>query len=96
MAESKFKAKLKNDLKILFPGSLILDNDAGYIQGIPDILILYKKHWAGLECKKTTDAHHQPNQDYYVNKMNDMSYAAFINPQNRKEILDAVQQALQS
>jgi len=95
MAESSFKAKLKKELSTLFPGSLVLDNDAGHIQGIPDLLILYKKHWAGLECKKGIGASHRPNQDYYVEQMNNMSYAAFISPENKEEILNAVQRALQ-
>ena len=95
MAESKFQAKLIKDLKTLFPGSLIMKNDAGYIQGIPDLLILHGKKWAALECKKGSTSSHQPNQPYYVEKMNNMSYAAFISPENKEEILNAVQRALQ-
>lgn len=95
MAESKFQAKLIKDLKLLFPGSLIMKNDAGYIQGIPDLVILHGKKWAALECKKDKMSSRQPNQPYYVDKMNTMSYAAFIDPSNREEIINGLQRALQ-
>lgn len=68
-----------------------MKNDSSYIQGIPDLLILYQDKWASLECKKDAGAKHQPNQDYYVNKMNNMSYANFICPENKKEILDEIE-----
>ena len=66
MKESKFQSKLIKELKIEFPGCIVLKNDANYIQGIPDLLILYKNYWAALECKKSEKASHQPNQDYYI------------------------------
>jgi hypothetical protein len=65
-----------------------MKNDSSYIQGIPDLIILYKNKWASLECKKSANARHQPNQDYYVDKMNEMSFSRFIFPENEKEILD--------
>lgn len=72
-----------------------MKNDANYIQGIPDLTILYKDKWAALECKKSMKASHRPNQEFYISEMNKMSYAAFICPENRKEILDDLQQALE-
>ena len=71
--ENQFQAQLIRELKAVFPGCIVMKNDASYIQGIPDLLILYKDKWASLECKKTAKARHQPNQDYYVDKMNKMS-----------------------
>lgn len=65
-----------------------MKNDATYIQGIPDLIVLYKNKWAALECKKSSNAKHQPNQDYYISKMENMSFARFISPENRKEVLD--------
>ena len=65
-----------------------MKNDSSYIQGIPDLLVLYKDKWASLEVKKSANAKHQPNQDYYVNKMKDMSYSSFISPENKNTVLN--------
>jgi hypothetical protein len=79
----------------MFPGCVVMKNDPNYIQGIPDLIILYEDKWAALECKRSAREKHQPNQDYYITKMNSMSYAAFIYPENKEDILDELQQALQ-
>lgn len=93
MLESKFQSTLIKKIKKLFPGCIVLKTDANYIQGMPDLLILYKRHWAALECKRAKNSKHQPNQDYYVEKMNDMSYSAFIYPENEEVILDELERA---
>lgn len=93
MLENRFKTKLVNELKEMFPGCIVLHMDPGEIQGIPDLLILYQDKWAALEGKKNANASHRPNQDYYVNLMNDMSFAAFIYPENKEEVLHELQQA---
>lgn len=95
MLESKFQADLIKELKQLFPGCVIMKNDPEYIQGIPDLTILYGAKWATLECKKSKKASHRPNQEYYVDKLNDMSYSAFVYPENKEEVLNELQQALQ-
>lgn len=87
MRESKFQSNLIQKIKKLFPGSIVLKNDPTYIQGIPDLLILYKDKWASLEVKRSAGASHRPNQDYYVNKMNKMSFSRFIFPENETEVL---------
>lgn len=92
--ERDFQAKLIKELKVMFKGCIIVKNDPNYIQGIPDLLILYNDRWAALEVKKSEHAHHQPNQEYYVNLMDQMSFAAFIYPENKEEILYELQQAL--
>lgn len=92
--ESKFQKDLIDDLRVLFPGAIILMNDANYLQGIPDLLILFHDKWAVLECKKYKTASHQPNQDYYVELAQDWSYGAFIYPENREQILHELQLAL--
>ena len=92
--ERDFQAKLIKELKVMFKGCIIVKNDPNYIQGIPDLLILYNDRWAALEVKKSAIAHHQPNQEYYVDLMDQMSFAAFIYPENKEEILYELQQAL--
>ena len=94
--ERIFQSELIKELKELFPGCIILKNDPTYIQGIPDLLILYGKHWAVLENKKSAKASHRPNQDYYVKKMDDMSFGRFIYPENEEEVLNDLQQAFKS
>ena len=90
MKESRFQSLLIKELKKVFTGCIILKTDPNYKQGIPDLLILYKDKWAALEVKRSSKAHHQPNQDYYVNKMNEMSFASFIFPENKKEVLNGL------
>ena len=86
--ENEFQSKLKKELKERYEGCIVTKLDANDIQGIPDLLILYKNKWATLENKKDSKATKQPNQDYYVNKMNDMSFSKFIYPENKKEVLE--------
>lgn len=88
MLESKFQAKLIQDLKQMFEGCVVMKNDSSYIQGIPDLLVLYKDKWASLEVKKNESAKRQPNQEYYVDKMNEMSFSRFICPENKEEVLN--------
>lgn len=85
--ESEFQKSLKKELKEMFPGSIITKLDSGDIQGIPDLLVLYKNKWATLENKKSKNAKHQPNQDYYVEIMNNMSFSRFIYPENKEDVL---------
>ena len=88
MKESDYQHKLIKKLEKMFPGCEIMKNDSSYIQGIPDLTILYKNHWATLEVKISEKADHQQNQDYYVEKHRNMSYSAFIFPDNEKEVLN--------
>lgn len=85
--ERDFQAKLIKELKKLFVGCLVMKLDSGYIQGIPDLLILYKNKWAILECKKSAKAIKQPNQEHYVGLLNEMSFSRFIYPENKEEVL---------
>ena len=90
MRENQYQAKLIKQLKSLFPGCFVLKNDPNYIQGMPDLTVLYFDRWATLEVKVSEKAHHQPNQDYYVETMDRMGFSAFIYPENEEQILDAL------
>lgn len=94
--ESTFQSKLIKELKNLFPGCLVLKNDADYIQGIPDILILFKNKWAALECKRSKDSPKRPNQEHYIHEMGKMSYASFIYPENKEDVLGELQKTFGS
>jgi len=87
MLEREFQSRLIKKLKLLFPGCIVLKNDANYIQGFPDLIILYKNKWAVLECKRSEYSGRRPNQQYYVELLDSMSYAAFIFPENEAQIL---------
>ena len=90
MLENKFQSKLIKELKEMFPGCIIMKNDSSYIQGIPDLLVLFKNKWASLEVKKSANARRQPNQEYYVGLMNEMSFSKFISPENKDEVIKAL------
>ena len=92
--ESGFQDRLIKELKELFPGCMTFKMDQ--IQGIPDLLVLYKNTWASLECKKSASAKRRPNQEYYVGLMNEMSFSRFVYPENKEEVLHALQQTFKS
>lgn len=85
--ENVFQASLIRTIKNLLPGCIVLKLDANYIQGIPDLLVLHGITWAALECKRSQDAPHRPNQDYYIKAMNTMSFATFVYPENVQQVL---------
>ena len=93
MLERDFQSDLIKDLRDLFPGCVILKNDANYLQGIPDLLLLYNDRWAILETKRAFKSRRQPNQEYYVDKLDRMSFSAFINPENKEEVIRALQRS---
>lgn len=96
MKENQFQAMLIKTLKKRFTGCMVLKLDSAYIQGIPDLLILYKNKWATLECKKSAVSAVRPNQKYYVNLMNTMSFSRFICPENMEVVLNELQQSFES
>lgn len=90
--ESGFQSKLIKELKMIFEGCLVMKLDSGYIQGIPDLLILHRDKWAILECKKKANAKRQPNQEYYVDLLNRMSFSRFIYPENKDEVIQELKE----
>ena len=95
MLERDYQKRVITRLKKIFPGCVILKNDAQLKQGIPDLLVLYKDRWATLEVKNSESAKHRPNQDYNVEKLNDMSYAAFIYPENEEKIFSELKEVFE-
>ena len=85
--ERDFQKKMIRKLKDKFEGCIVMKNDSGYIQGIPDWTILYNDKWAALEMKRKKNAKRQPNQEYYVEKMNEMSFARFVYPENEEQVV---------
>jgi hypothetical protein len=88
--ENAYQAGLIRKLQKEFKGCIVVKNDPNYIQGIPDLLVLYNDKWAALEVKRSSNARHRPNQDYYVDKMNNMSYATFIYPENEESVFNSL------
>lgn len=86
--EREFEPELMDEIRRLFPGCVILKNDANYLQGFPDRTILYRDRWAVLEVKREKDAEHQPNQDDYVAQLDYMSFSRFVYPENKDEVLE--------
>ncbi len=93
MTEAQYQTKLIKKIKVRFPGCVALKNDSGYQQGIPDWTILYNTKWATLEVKASRGSAQQPNQQYFVEQLDDMSFAAVIYPENEEEVLLALEQA---
>ena len=93
--ENEFQASLIKEIKERFPGAIVLKNDPNYIQGIPDLTVLHSDGWAMLEVKRNKDASHQPNQDYYISKANEMQYASFVYPENKEEVLNGIQKSFE-
>ena len=87
--ESGFQDRLRSELLEMFPGCMVFKMDSP--QGIPDLLILHEDQWASLECKRSARAKKQPNQEYYVGRMNEMSFSRFICPENKEEVLNDLQ-----
>lgn len=94
--ERDFQHDLIKEVKDKFSGCIVIKTDPEYLQGFPDLLILYKSKWASLECKKFANAKRQPNQEYYVGHLNNMSFSRFICPENKEEVLHELQQSFES
>lgn len=96
MLERDFQKNLIQELKERFPGCVVMKNDSSYIQGIPDLTVLYRDRWVVLELKRASGSSRRPNQSFYVEKLNEMSYAAYIHPGNKEQVLDEVQRSFET
>ena len=95
MLERFYQRQLIRELKLRFPGCVVIKNDPTYIQGFPDLLVLHHDMWAALEVKAHSDSYEQPNQEHWVGVLGTMSFAAFIYPENEAEVLHALQRAFE-
>lgn len=95
MRENEYQAKLIKKLRKLFPACVVLKNDPHYQQGVLDLLVLYGDKWASLEVKASATSPKRPNQDHFVEQLDEMSFAAYIYPENEEEVLNALQQAFE-
>ena len=86
--ENKYQAGLIKRLTARFPHCMILKNDSSYLQGVPDLIVLDGDLWAMLEVTASAKASHQPNQDYYVEKLDHMGFARFVYPENETAVLN--------
>lgn len=92
-----FTTRLIKELEHRFPGCVIFHQDPNHThQGIPDLLILWRDRWAMLESKGAIDKPKRPNQEFYVNFYNELSFASFIYPENEEEVLDGLQRSFTS
>lgn len=91
MLENKFKTNLIKEIRARFSGAIVLHTNPPP-QGIPDLLVLCGGRWAALEGKRENSSSHRPNQDYWIEKMDKMSFARFVSPENKEEVLNAMEQ----
>lgn len=97
--ESDFQKALIRKIKRLFPDCIILKNDAGYMDSIPDLSIFYKTKYAFLEVKRSLSAYrhslkNQPNQFYYIQKIKKWgAYASYVFPENVDQVLRELKEA---
>jgi len=96
LLENRFKTELIKEIKNMFPGCMVFHLDPNEYQGIPDLLILHEHTWASLEGKKDKNAPYRPNQEYYIDLMDKMSFSMTIYPENKKEVLYELQETFRS
>lgn len=94
--ERDFQGSLIKEIQERLPNSIIMKNDANYKQGIPDLVVYNGSHWGMLECKKSAHESFQPNQKYYLDILDGMSFARAIYPENKEEVLDDLQRSLEA
>ena len=89
-SESTTQALIIKELE-QYPGAVVLKTDPSYIQGFPDLLFLQNNFWAALEVKRTQFSAHRPNQEHWVDRLNQMSFSRFIYPSNIHNVLDELE-----
>lgn len=88
--ESRFQHEVIQELEERLPGCVVMKNATGLKDGFPDISVYHGSRWAMLECKRSEGESHRPNQDWWVDRLNEMSFASFIYPENRQVVMQQV------
>lgn len=91
--EKEFESDYLDRLEKEFPGCVIIKGNSTMRQGIPDRLLLHEDNWAFLEFKRASNSDQQENQEYYIQKFGEMSYASFVHPGNADEVISEIHQA---
>lgn len=92
-AETRYERHVVSELERRLPGCFTMKLPTDEYQGMPDRLVLFGPYWAVLEVKVSASAGVRPNQEWYVDKFDGMSFSAFIYPENEEAVLSALQQA---
>jgi hypothetical protein len=93
MRENIYQAGLIKRIYKRFPGCIVEKNDTAHQQGMPDLKLLFVGGmWAMLEVKASADSQVQPNQRWYVEKMNEMAFCRFIYPENEEAVLNELEE----
>ena len=93
-SESVIQASIIKELERQYPGAVVLKTDPSYIQGFPDLLFLQNSFWAALEVKRAQNSARQPNQGYWVDRLDRLSFSRFIYPSNLDKVFNALDDAL--
>jgi hypothetical protein len=93
-SESVLQSAIIKELTRQYPGAVVLKTDPSYIQGFPDLLFLQKSFWAALEVKRAKTSARQPNQEYWVNRLDLLSFSRFVYPSNLERVFDELDDAL--
>lgn len=100
MQERDYQTGLIKKIRRDLSGCLILKNNSAYLQGVPDLTIFYGPRWGMLEVKPKkprpgTDDF-EPNQEWYIEEIDKMSFCRCIYPSNEREVLRGLYKTLRS
>lgn len=92
MKESNIQSDIIKRLKGMGCVVIKYEQNATTLKGFPDIMFMKGPFWGALEVKTSKKAHKQPGQQDWIDKLNEMSYAKFIYPENKEEILNEIKE----
>ena len=85
MLEKNFQSKIIKYLKAKGCVVIKYQQNATTQASIPDVIFLKDGFWGAIEVKKNKTARFRPGQKEMVAKMNDMSWAKVVYPENWSE-----------